>query len=85
MFAHMKTQIENLALENSRFVFDRVLFLDISFHKLKLTRGSSYLPLPDWIASQKALINSRNEKDEEYFKWAVIAALHQEEIENNPK
>ena len=37
MFAQIKTQIENLALENSRFVFDPVLFLDISFHNLKLT------------------------------------------------
>ena len=45
MFAHMQTQVENPALANSRFVFDRVLFLDINFHKLNLTRGSSYLPL----------------------------------------
>ena len=27
MFAHMKTQVENSALANSQFVFDRVLFL----------------------------------------------------------
>ena len=45
MFAHIQTQVENPALVNSRFVFDRVLFLDINFHKLNLTRGSSYLPL----------------------------------------
>ena len=31
MFAHMKTQVENPALANSKFVFDQVLFLDISF------------------------------------------------------
>ena len=48
--AHMKTQIENPALLNSRFRFDEVLFLGINFHQLNLTRGSSYLPLPDWIA-----------------------------------
>ena len=53
MFAHTKTQIENLALANSRFVFDQVLFLDISFHKLKLTRGSSYFRLPDWFRVRK--------------------------------
>ena len=45
IFAHMKTQIKNLALANSRFVFDRVLFVDINFHKLNFTRGSSYLLL----------------------------------------
>ena len=54
MFTHMKTQVENLALANSRFMFDRVLFLDINFHRLKLTRGSSYLPFPDWISSNQA-------------------------------
>ena len=47
MLAHMKTQVENPALVNSRFVFDGVLFLDINFHKLNLTRGSSYLLLSD--------------------------------------
>ena len=47
MIANMKFQIENPALLNSRFVFDEVLSLDISFHCLNLMRGSSYLPLPD--------------------------------------
>ena len=50
MIAHMKTQIENPVLLNSRFRFDEVLFLDINFHWLNLTRGSSYLLLPDWLA-----------------------------------
>ena len=43
------------------------------FTGLNFTRGSSYLPLPDWIARKKAIINPQNE-DEECFKWAVIAA-----------
>ena len=37
MFAHMRTQIENPALTNSRFIFDEVLFLDVNFHQLNLT------------------------------------------------
>ena len=60
-------------MENSRFRFDDVLFLDVNFHRLNLTRGSFYLPLPDWIAKNKAIINPQND-DEECFKWAVIAA-----------
>ena len=64
-------------------MFGRVPFLDVSFHKLNLTRGSSYLALADWIASKKAVINPQNEEGEECFKWAVIAALHHEEIGNN--
>ena len=73
MIAHMKTQIENPILVNSRFRFDAVLFLDINFHQLNLTRGSSYIPLPDWVAKKKAIINLHN-NDKECFKWAVIAA-----------
>ena len=64
MITHMKTQIENPALLNSRFRFDEVLFLDIDFHQLNLARGSSYLPLPDWLARKKAIINPQNDDDE---------------------
>ena len=84
MIAHMKTQIENPVLLNSRFGFDEVLFLDISFHHLNLTRGSSYLLLPDWLARKKAIINPQND-DEECFNWAVIAAENFNEISKNPQ
>ena len=85
MFAHKKTQIENPALANSRFRFVEVIFIDVNFYQLNLTRGSSHLPLPDWIANKKAVINPTNDNDEECFKWAVTAALHHEEIKSHPK
>ena len=83
MFTHMTMQVENPVLVNSRILFDRVLFLDIKFHKLKLTRSSSYLPLPDWTLSKKAVINPKNEEDEECFKWGPIMALYHKGIGNN--
>ena len=55
MIANMKFQIENSVLLNSRFFFDEFLYLDVNFHQLSLTRGSSYLPLPDWLARKKAI------------------------------
>ena len=84
MITHMKTQIENPVLLNSRFRFDEVLFLDVNFHHLNLTRGSSYLPLPDWIEKKKAIINPQNAY-EECFKWSVIAALEWEDINSHPE
>ena len=84
MITHMREQIENPALANSRFVFDEVLHIDTDFHQLNLTRGSSYIPLPDWFAHKKAIINPKN-KDQECFKWAVIAASSWEEIGKNPE
>ena len=73
MIANMKFQIENPALLNSRFVFNEFLYLDVNFHQLNLTRGSSYLQLPDWLVRKKAIVNPHND-DEECFKWSVIAA-----------
>ena len=84
MIEHMAQQIENPALRNSKFVFDRILRMDIDFHRLNLTRGSSYIPLPDWLMKKKAIINPRN-SDMECFKWAIIVAMKWEEIGNNPE
>ena len=85
MIAHMKEQIGNPALLNSRFIFDQVLFMmNTDFHQLNLTRGSSYIPLPQWLANKKAIINPHNE-DQECFKWAVIAASRWEEIGKDPQ
>ena len=50
----------------------KFLYLDINFHQLNLMRGSSYLPLPDWLVSKKAIVNPNND-DKECFKWSVIA------------
>ena len=84
MFAHIKTQTENPKLPESEFTLDQILNLYINFHRLKLTRGSSYIPVSDWIAKNKAVINPKN-TDEECFKWAVTSALHHEEIKKTLK
>ena len=85
MFAHMKIQEENPALANGRFIFDEFLFLDVNFHQLDLTRGSSYLPLQGWLADKRAIIDPKNEINEECFKMSVIAALIHEEIKSHPE
>ena len=82
MIEHMNRQIENPALRDSKFVFDGVMRIDIDFHRLNLMRGSSYLPLPDWLAKKKAIINLKN-SDLECFKWTVIAAMRWEEIDRD--
>ena len=77
MITNMKFQIENPVLLNSRVVFNEFLYLDINFHQLNLMRSSSYLPLPDWLASKKAIVNPHND-NEECFKWLVTAAENSE-------
>ena len=85
MFAHIKTQTENPKFPESGFTLDHIMHLYINFHKLALTRGSSYIQVPEWIAKKKAVLNPQNRDDEECFKWAVIASLHHEEIDSHPE
>ena len=40
MFAYIKRQIENPAFPSLASNLDSIMHLDISFHKLQLTRGS---------------------------------------------
>ena len=84
VITHMAQQIKNPALSDSKFVFNEVIRMDVDFHRLNVMRGSSYQPLPDWLARKKAIINPHNE-DLECFKWAVIAATRWEEIDRNPQ
>ena len=53
MFGYIKTGIENPALPKSGFTLDSIMHLDISFHELQLTRGSSYITLSKWLAIRK--------------------------------
>ena len=82
MLAYIKAQTENSTFRESGFALDKITQLYINFHRLALTRGGSYIELLEWLKSKKAVINSQN-KDEECFKWAVIAALHHEEIKKD--
>ena len=85
MVANMEFQMENpvLLVLNSRFAFDEVLYLDVNFHQLNLMRGSSSLPLPEFIAKRKAVINPHN-GDKECFKWAISAADKWMDIDSFP-
>ena len=84
MITHMAQQIQNPALKDSKFVFDDIIRMNIDFHRLNLTRGSSYIPLPDWLAKKGAILNPKN-SDMECFKWAVIADMKWREIGDHPE
>ena len=58
--------------------------MNIDFHRLNLTTGSGYLPLPEWLAKKGAIINPKN-SDMECFKWVVIAATKWREIGDHPE
>ena len=51
-------------------------FIPDSVHKIDIIRAESYIVSPDWIASKKATINPKNEKDNKCFQWSIIAGLN---------
>ena len=64
----------------SGFTHDSVGLLYYYFQRIVIRRGGSYIVSPDWIASKKATINPKNEKDNECFKWSIIAELSYSKI-----
>ena len=64
----------------SEFIPDSVELLYYHFQRIDIRRAESYIMSPDWIASKKATINPKNEKDNECFKWSIISGLHYDKI-----
>ena len=64
----------------SGFTHDSVGLLYYHFQKIDIIRAESYIVSPDWIASKKATINPKNEKDNKCFQWSIISGLNYNKI-----
>ena len=62
------------------FTHDSVGLLYYHFQRIDIRKGGSYIASSDWIANKKATINSKNEKDNECFKWSIVAGLNYNKI-----
>ena len=71
--------IENYQETGSAWYFKEVEKLEIHTVEYNPTKGSSYIPLPDWISNKKAIVNIKS-KDEKCFLWCVLRYLHPKEI-----
>ena len=67
--------IQNFQNRGSGWQFDRVEHLDININPYNPLSASSYIELPGNLAEKKAIINVKNENDNECFKWAVTSAV----------
>ena len=70
--------IENYQETGSAWYFKEVEKLEIHTVEYNPTKGSSYIPLPDWISNKKAIVNIEN-KDEKCFLWCILRYLHPKE------
>ena len=63
----------------SGWVFKSLISLEIDTGKYKPFSGSSYIPLPEYLAKKRAIINLKN-NDDQCFKWAVTRAINPKDI-----
>ena len=68
-------------MRGSSYVSNHVKRLEYHFHKISLSRGSSYISTLEWIANEKCSINPKNTKDNRCYLYAKITALN---FNNNP-
>ena len=73
-------QQELKMIKGSDFVFESVDLLDYKFHRVRLKRGGSYVKSPKLLENEKAVINPKNENNDECLRWSIISALNYNEI-----
>ena len=72
------------ALKGSNLVFDGIDLTLVQFIKIKLKKGGSYIPTPDWISVKKVTINPKNINDDCCFAYSIVASIHNNEIDHHP-
>ena len=68
---------------DSSYVFESIEVFDKYFHKIDLTRGSSYIPSPTWLQFRKAIVNPKYKNDNYCFAYAITIAIYHNEIGKN--
>ena len=71
-YAELISKIEEFQSRGSGWVLNKLLILDLHILEYNPLHASSYIPLPERLASNKAIINIQN-KDQKCFLWSVIA------------
>ena len=74
MIREILYRIYNYQKYGSGWYFKELLSLEIHTVKYKPIKGSSYIPLPDFLMRKKAIINIEN-KDNKCFLWSILRYL----------
>ena len=82
MIQEMIEAMENYNKRGSNWIFKRVIRLDVNFVRWKPLGGSAWIPLPEKLASKKAVINMKNQ-DDFCFKWCISRAANM--VESHPE
>ena len=75
MIKEILEKIGIFQMNGSGWYFKEVTCLEIHIVDYKPIKGSSYIPLPDFIMKKKSIINMEN-KDNKCFLWSILRYLH---------
>ena len=78
MLKEIMVNLANYQRNGSGWYFKEVISFDIHTVDYKPIKGSSYIPLPDFLMRKKAIVNMEN-KDDKCFLWCVLRYLHPRE------
>ena len=78
MLKEIMETLANYQRNGSGWNFKEVNSLEIHIVDYKRVKGSSYIPLPEFIKRKNAIINIKN-KDNKCFLWSVLRYLHPKE------
>ena len=70
-FKKIVQEIGTYQKNGSGWYFKEVVQLEIHTVEFNPNKGSSYIPLPNWILNKKAIVNIQN-KDEKCFLWCIL-------------
>ena len=72
-------------MKGSSYIFERIDLLEYHLHKISLNRGSSNIESPEWLHNKGVTINTKNNKDNNCFQYAITAALNYRNIGHHPE
>ena len=75
MLREIMEKLADYQRNGSGWYFKEVISFEIHTVDYKPIKGSSYIPLPDFLLRKKAIINMEN-KDDKCFLWCVLRFLH---------
>ena len=80
---NIDTQMDKWTREGSGWTVTKVLCLYVNIAKYQPLKGSSYIELPKYLQTKKAIVNVRN-NDNKCLEWALLSALHPVEHGSHP-
>ncbi|XP_071054991.1 uncharacterized protein [Onthophagus taurus] len=83
MVASINHQAEEFQERGSGWAFFSISYLLLNINKFQPIPGSSYIPLPESIATKKACVNIKNYDDNACLAWCLVSYLRPAERRRN--